>query len=73
MINVSLAASPEEVMRYRWLQLLEQTIPDVDMHDVNVVLENPRAARQFAAEYSQSSYTAMLAQDYAIGDYIASD
>ena len=26
--------------------------------------------RQFAPEYSQSSYEAMLAEEYAIGDYV---
>ena len=35
------------------------------------MLADPQAARQFAAEYSQSSYVDMLCQDYAIGDYIA--
>ena len=46
-------------------------MPEVDLDDVNALLDDPQAGRQFAAEYSQTSYTYMLGQDVAIGDYLA--
>ena len=63
--------APGELMRFRWLKQLQSSIPTADLEDVNRVLTDPRDGRQFAAEYSQSSYSEMLAQDYAIGDYIS--
>ena len=63
---------PDEVMRSRWLNTLQKSgVPEVDLDDVNALLDDPQAGRQFAAEYSQDSYTQMLGQDCAIGDYIA--
>jgi len=35
------ADSPAEVMRYRWLHILEQTIPEIDLIDVYAVLADP--------------------------------
>lgn len=64
--------SPTELMQFRWLKQLQSSIPSVDLDDVSAVLEDPQAARQFAAEYSQMSYLEMLKQDYAIGDYLLS-
>jgi hypothetical protein len=57
-------------MRLRWLRILENTIPACDLEDVRALERDPQAGRQFAAEHSQSSYITMLAQDYAIRDYL---
>lgn len=59
-------------MRSRWLHKLQESgVPEVDLDDVNALLADPQAGRQFAPEFSQSSYECMMAQDYAIGDYVA--
>ena len=65
--------TPEEIMRLRWLRILNHTIPEIDLDDIQAVLANPQHSRQFAAEYSQSSYKTMLAEDYAVGDYLCGD
>lgn len=52
---------PDEVMRQRWLHILQETVPEVDLDDVNAVLADPQAGRQFSAEFSQTSYECMLA------------
>ena len=61
---------PRETMEHRWMEFLENTIPKLDLEDVNALLADPQAGRQFAPEFSQSSYMDMLQKDYAIGDYI---
>ena len=70
LINHQAFQAPTEIMRLRWLRIIEGSIPSCDLEDVNKLLDDPQAGRQFAAEHSQSSYKAMLAQDYAIGDYL---
>ena len=65
------AMKPDEIMKQRWLNTLQKSVPEVDLDDVNALLDDPQAGRQFAAEYSQTSYTHMLDQDVAIGDYVA--
>ena len=62
---------PDEIMKQRWLNTLQKSVPEVDLDDVNALLDDPQAGRQFAAEYSQTSYTHMLSQEVAIGDYVA--
>ena len=58
-------------MQDRWLKNLQSKhIPDIDFEDINALLEDPQAGRQFAPEYSQDSYLEMLSQDYAIGNYV---
>ena len=52
--------SNNELMQFRWLKQLSGSIPAIDMQDVNAVLADPQAGRQFAAEFSQSSYEEML-------------
>lgn len=44
---------PNEVMRLRWLRILDGSIPACDLIDVNAVIDDPQNCRQFAAEYSQ--------------------
>lgn len=46
-------------------------LPAIDLIDISAE-GNPYNAhkRQFAPEFSQHSYSAMLAEEYAIGDYI---
>ena len=61
-------------MTQRWLDSLQDKIPSVDVKDVKTCLKNPQNCRQFAAEYSQTSYCTMLGgqnDDKAIGDYVA--
>lgn len=61
-------------MTQRWLSSLQGQIPDIDLRDVKTTLENPKVCRQFAAEFSDSSYRTMLGSaqdDQAIGDYVA--
>lgn len=58
-------------MTRRWQQQIEQMLPAIDLYDISQE-GNPYQAhkRQFAPEYSQSSYQTMLQDEYAIGDYI---
>ena len=58
------------IMLQRWGKTIKSQIPMVDLADLaqEVDPEN-QVKRQFAAEYSQSSYNAMLKQEVAIGDY----
>lgn len=65
-----LQMAPRELMELRWLKSLQGGLPEVDIQDVHALLGDPQAGRQFAAEYSQSSYEEILTQDYAIGDYL---
>ena len=62
--------APDETMKHRWLTVLQSSVPEVDLEDITALQNDPQAARQFAAEYSQESYLDMLKNDYAIGDYI---
>ena len=62
--------SPDEIMKYRWLRVLQKDIPEVDFEDVTALQNDPQAVRQFAAEYSQESYACMCKNDFAIGDYV---
>ena len=36
---------PDEVMRTRWLNILQESVPEVDLDDVNAVLADPQAGR----------------------------
>jgi hypothetical protein len=45
-----------EVMQYRWLKILQGNLPDADLEDVNALLDDPQAGRQFAPEFSQVAY-----------------
>lgn len=47
-----LTMKPDEIMRSRWLASLQKRIPEVDLDDVNALLDDPQAGRQFAAEFS---------------------
>ena len=58
-------------MEKRWTAYLEKNIPEIDMEDVTTLLADPQAGRQFAPEFSQTSYMSMLHNDFAIGDYLS--
>jgi len=62
--------TPDEIMKDRWLRILQKDIPEVDLEDVTALQNDPQAVRQFAAEYSQESYKFMSMNDNAIGDYV---
>ena len=68
--NLEFVNPMEEMMR-RWQQKVEGTLPTIDIIDISAE-GNPHqeSKRQFAPEYSQSSYMTMLQEEYAIGDYI---
>ena len=58
-------------MLRRWKQLIEKNLPAIDL--IDLASEHNYyypSKRQFAPEYSQSAYHAMLANECAIGDYI---
>lgn len=61
--------SPTNRMNQRFTQHLEQVkIPSVDLEDV-LLERNQDQKRQFAPEFSQDAYKAMLSKEFAIGDY----
>ena len=68
--NLAFENPMDEMMR-RWQQQVESTLPTIDIIDLSAE-GNPKGEtkRQFAPEYSQSSYMTMLQEEYAIGDYI---
>jgi hypothetical protein len=65
-----LGSAMEEMTR-RWQQSVEKQLPAIDLLDISAE-GNPynERKRQFAPEFSQSSYLSMLETEYAIGDYI---
>lgn len=63
-------------MNARWMKTWTDRLALVDQVDLNRVLatkgpSTPSEQRQFAPEYSQSSYLKMLADDVAITNYTA--
>ena len=56
----------------RWVKIIQKNLPTTDLIDISdeVKPERPKS-RQFAAQYSQSAYSAMLEQDVEVGDYIS--
>lgn len=63
--------NPSDVMNVRWLQMVQHEIPTMDFDDLNVYDHPEIKPRQFAPEFSQQAYSAMLAKDLIIGDYIS--
>ena len=37
--------SPDEIMKYRWLRVLQKDIPEVDLEDVTALQNDPQAVR----------------------------
>lgn len=63
--------SPSEVMFRRWKQIVEKTLPAIDLIDLSNEKDLYGGVKvQFAPEFSQSAYRQMLRQEFAIGDYI---
>lgn len=62
---------PTDEMVRRWKQEIEKSLPAIDL--IDLAAENNyfyASKRQFAPEYSQSSYLSMLEKEFAIGDYL---
>ena len=58
-------------MNSRWLKLITKYVPTIDLIDLSAeTFPFNSIKRQFAPEYSQHAYAAMLKQEYAIGDYL---
>jgi hypothetical protein len=36
---------PGEIMRSRWINSLQKSVPEVDLDDVNALLDDPQAGR----------------------------
>ena len=63
--------NPMDEMVRRWKQIIEKSLPAIDLIDLAAEHDYFYSnKRQFAPEYSQSAYLTMLANEYAIGDYI---
>ena len=63
--------NPKDEMVRRWKEIIEKTLPAIDLIDLAAEHDYFYSQkRQFAPEYSQSSYLSMIANEYAIGDYI---
>ena len=61
---------PYEEMLKRWDTRLQYRIPSIDQEDVRSERKNGlKAKRQFAPEFSQSSYIHMLRMEQAVGNY----
>lgn len=58
-------------MNMRWMKSMQEMLPTCDFQDL-AYLKHKLRPKQFAAEFSQQAYEAMLAQDYAIGHYTVS-
>jgi hypothetical protein len=37
--------APREIMEHRWMEFLENSIPKLDLEDVNALLADPQAGR----------------------------
>ena len=60
-------------MNERWKKTWKERMLQCDKVDLMTILESkgPTEKRQFAAEWSQSSYMKMLRDEYAITDYLS--
>ncbi len=56
-------------MKMRWDRICQSRLPLLDLVDLKAEIEG-HVKRQFAPEFSQSSYEYMKRNDYAIGDYV---
>ena len=62
---------PADEMVRRWKVLIEKNLPAIDL--IDLAAEHNyfySSKRQFAPEYSQTSYLTMLQNEFAIGDFI---
>lgn len=63
--------SPTDEMNRRWKQIIEKVLPAIDIIDLSAEHDYYYSKkRQFAPEYSQSSYLTMLSKEFSIGDYV---
>lgn len=63
----------KQIMEVRVLGLLQASLPDVDMEDLDAQQNSEMQNRQFAPEYAQNCYDEMmLTQNKAIGNYLKS-
>ena len=63
--------NPSDEMIRRWRQIIERSLPAIDL--IDLAAEHNyfySSKRQFAPEYSQSGYLAVMRNELAIGDYI---
>ena len=61
-----------DIVLNRWCKMLLRTVPTVDLNDIlEETYSDKKKSRQFAPEYSQHTYSTMLAQDHPIGDYVS--
>ena len=72
MSEVMTYENPTDEMNRRWKLIIEKVLPAIDIIDLSTEHDYfyPKK-RQFAPEYSQSSYLTMLSSEFAIGDYIS--
>lgn len=67
----TLLVDPSHEMALRWQQKVNQNVPPVDIADIRAEKDLlGEGKRQFAPEYSQTSYLTAISQEFAIGDYI---
>ena len=63
---------PTEEMNKRWLKTMTRYVPRIDLIDLSNETDPFNSVkRQFAPEYSQHAYTAMLQQEFSVGDYMS--
>lgn len=63
--------NPSDEMVRRWKSIIERSLPAIDL--IDLAAEHNyfySSKRQFAPEYSQSGYLAVMKNELAIGDYI---
>ena len=66
-------ANPAEEMVRRWLEVLKNTVPTVDLADISLAMTPVNAQRrQFAPQYAHNTYAEMLQKENAVGDYTSS-
>ena len=59
--------SPYDIMQSRWMKLLFETLPNVDIKDL---LKTRGLEVQFDSQYSQKAYESMLEKEKRLGNYL---
>ena len=56
----------------RWIKIIRRRVPTVDLVDISAeVFPINSKKRQFAPEYSYTTYATMLSKEEPVGDYTA--
>lgn len=69
-VNKTSYEDPTDEMIKRWIKIIRRRVPTVDLVDISAeVFPVNSKKRQFAPEYSYTTYSTFLSKEEAIGDY----